>query len=119
MVGALMDIGLEGVTLVSCEDLGGVEGLDGGSTSVGVDAVSEGLKDVTLRVSEKDIPALWFAIGSALACAILTPVLASARGGVALNPRSAKLIVLEIRETAGGAFSVGFFGGEFLIETGL
>jgi hypothetical protein len=115
-----MDIGLDGVTLVSCEDLGGVEGLDDGSTRVEVDVISEGLKEVILRESERAIPdALWFVIGKALACAILTPVLAWALGGVALKPRSAKLIVLEIREAAGATFNAGFFAGEPWIETGL
>lgn len=60
-------------------------------------------------------------MGNALACSTLTPVLAWALGGVALKPRSAKLIVLEIREVigAGAFFNAGLMGDMLLTEPGL
>lgn len=54
--GTLMEIGLDGVTRVSGGILGGVDGLDEVSTIVGVDVVSEGLRDVMLFVSENVLP---------------------------------------------------------------
>jgi hypothetical protein len=86
-----------------------------------VDVVSDGLKEVILLESEID-PAgvLDTTAGNALACSTLIPVLAWALGGVALKPRSAKLMVLEIREVfaAGVFFNAGFLGDTLLIEPG-
>jgi hypothetical protein len=86
-----------------------------------VDVVSEGLREAILLESEID-PAgvLDTTAGKALACSILIPVLAWALGGVALKPRSAKLMVFDIREIfgAGVFFSAGFLGDKLLIEPG-
>lgn len=72
-----MEIGLDGVSRVSCAGFGGVDGLDGTSTLVGIDVASEGLKDVMLFVSENGAPwAPWLDMGKALACSTCTPVLA-------------------------------------------
>jgi hypothetical protein len=48
----------------------------------------------------------------------LTPVLAWALVGVAVNPRSAKLIVLDIRDAigAGAFFNAGLTGEALLAE---
>lgn len=113
-----MEIGLAGVW----EGLADVE--DGESTSRTdvVDAVSDGLKELMLLASEIDAAGvLWFVMGIALACSTLTPVLATALGGVALKPRSAKLIVREIREAigAGAFFNAGLMGDMLLPELGL
>jgi hypothetical protein len=52
-----MEIGLEGVNLVCCESLGGVDGGDAApSVIVAVDVVSDGLKEMILLVSEKVPP---------------------------------------------------------------
>jgi hypothetical protein len=100
----------------------GVEDVERTSKTDVVDAVSDGLKEVILLESEIE-PAgvLWFVMGRALACSTLTPVLAKALGGVALKPRSAKLIVREIREAIGAGvfFSAGFMGDMLLPELGL
>lgn len=118
-----MVMGLDGVNRVSCAAFGGVDGLEDASTTVGVEVVSEGLKDVMLFVSENVLLGrpLWFDMGNALACSTWTPVLAWARGGAAPKPRSAKLIVLEMREAFGAAvaFKAGFFGDGLLERTGL
>lgn len=117
-----MDIGFDGVSCDSCNIFDGVDGLDGTSMTVGVDVVSDGLRDVILFVSENVLPGpLWFDMGNAAAFSTWTPVLAWARGGVALKPRSAKLMVLEIRDAFGttAAFMAGFFGETLLKETGL
>lgn len=75
--GALIEIGLDGVNWVSCESNEGVDGLDDASTIVGIDVVSEGLRDATLFVSENGPPCTpWFDMGNALACSTCTPVLA-------------------------------------------
>lgn len=113
-----MEIGLAGVW----EGLEGVE--DGESTprTDVVDAVSDGLKEAMLLASEIDAAGvLWFVMGMALACSTLTPVLATALGGVALKPRSAKLIVREIREAIGAGvfFNAGLMGDMLLPELGL
>lgn len=113
-----MEIGLAGVW----DDLAGVEGVGNTSKTDVVDAVSDGLKEVMLLVSEID-PAgvLWFVIGIALACSTFTTVLAKALGGVALKPRSAKLIVREIRDAIGTGvfFNTGFMGDILLTDPGL
>lgn len=114
----MIEIGLAGVW----EDLAGVEDVESTSKTDVVDAVSDGLKEVMLLASETD-PAgvLWFVMGIALACSTLTTVLAKALGGVALKPRSAKLIVREIREVIGAGvfFNAGFMGDMLLAELGL
>ena len=63
-------MGLEGVRRSPWSSFGGVDGLDDDtSIIVGVDVDSEGLREVTLFVSENVPPAgLWFDIGRALAC---------------------------------------------------
>ena len=90
---------------------------------VGIDAVSDGLKEVMLLASEKVLAGpLWLDIGPALACSTWTPVLAWALGAVALRPRRAKLIVREILEggrMAVAGFNAGLVGDWLFVETGL
>ena len=83
------------------------------SMTVDADAESEKLCESALAASVVDTPEeLLLEDGRPRTCSTLTSVLACARGGVALSPRRAKLIVRDIR---GGlldaeAFNAGFLG---------
>jgi hypothetical protein len=122
--GTFIDIGLDGVIVGLLRCFGGVLGAGEASTTVAVEAESEALSDSTLLDSLR-VPADFFLLlgaGVAVACSALTSVLARALGGATPNPRSAKLIVRDIRGTfdveAEAVLRAGFLGEWSFLGTG-
>lgn len=89
---------------------------------VDTDAASDELRESAfLKSADVVTGGFWLNMGKALACSTLTSVLAWALGGVAPNPRRAKLIVRDIFDVLAvdGGFKDGFLGETFLVDTGL